>query len=77
MRMASWWKRTDDARWAALEASMRTLSAQVLVAQRDAQNAQAAIVALAAQVGRMSRGVGDGRRVGLDTDIETLDAHNR
>jgi len=72
-RLAAWWsaaQRTGE-RLGALEAQCHALERQALAAQRDA-------AALRAKVARLERGQGgasDGRRVGLDPDVETLDAH--
>ena len=69
-RWLAQWQRTGE-RLAALEAQCHALERQALAAQRDAAALRAKVARLAAGQG----GVGDGRRVGLDPDVETLDAH--
>jgi len=72
-RLAAWWsaaQRTGE-RLGALEAQVHALERQALAAQRDSAALRAKVARLAAGQG----GVGDGRRVGLDPDVETLDAH--
>lgn len=73
-----------EARCAALERQAATLQAGVAQAGERADKCQvlvaqavgAALVAKAAAEGAR-RGVSDGGRVGLDSDLDTLDTHRR
>ena len=63
-------------RTGALERQCHALEASVLVLQGQVAQRDAAIVALRARLDRVGKGgVGDGRRVGLDPDLVTLDEH--
>ena len=68
-------------RWLVGREAERRLDALALAAERHAASAahsaaQAVAAALAAGEAARSRGVGDGRGVGLDSDLETLDPHS-